>query len=258
MKTWENMPIIQRVKEESRIRFEIVSILEEHPEGLLVTQIREKLKGFGFSVSQPAVSKHLATLRKSHCLVSEVKRRDERLKRKVTYYRSLASLYSLISDKITEKASLAFADALGEIEHKLPRFENVFSLQNFLTYMAETVGGQIGVSNDLYSQLSTRKPYGELASLLWEFQDIVSHIDVALQNKKWLERAKGLFTPSELQKLKDRYNIAMNLVLRSLEGDKRFVRLLNELFQEAEEPPKGYSAEVTEFLREHKGDSRLL
>jgi len=258
MKTWEDIPIIQRVKRESQIRFEIVSILEEYPEGLLVTQIREKLKGVGFNVSQPAVSKHLATLGKSHCLISEVKRRDERLKRKVTYYRSLASLYSLISDMIMERASLAFADALEEIEHKLPKFENVFSLQSFLTYMAGIVGGQIGVSNNLYSQLSARKPYGELAKLLWEFQDVVSHIDVALQDKKSLERAKGLFTPSELQTLKDRYNIAMNLILRSLEGDERFMQLLKGLLQEAEEPIKRYSAEVTEFLNKHKGDSRLL
>lgn len=116
----------------------------------------------------------------------------------------------------------------------------------------------MSVSDDLYSQLSKRKPYAELTKLLWKYQDAVSYIDIALEDENWMNKAKDLFTPRELKVIKTRYDTAMNVIRRSLEGDKHATGFLEELFQASKEPLKQGLAETIEFVKSHQGDSRLL
>lgn len=250
---WEMMPSIMELRSENPVRFHTMKILEENPDGLLVVQIQNRLREVGFNLSQPAVSKHLAVL-KGMSLIGEFERRDERLQRRVHYYRSLASLYVNLKYRIINNISAPFADAIQEMGDELPIFKNIFDLQNFLTNVAEEVGGSISVSNELYTELSTRTPYGEMIKLLWEHQDIVSHIEVAITNLNYLEKV----TSSLRLDFKDSYDLAMGLIGEALSGNRYAFGILEELHRGSREPLKQALAKALKFVEKHQGDRRLI
>lgn len=138
--SWENTWHARELMDESDIRFHIVKILEEHPDGLIVTEIHRELIETGFNFSQPNVSKHLDRL-VDDSFVMTVQKRHPGIGRRLRFFVSLAGFLTSVASTIKDKMALSIAETLEAIGDTAPHFDDSKDFQNFLTKLAEVTGG---------------------------------------------------------------------------------------------------------------------
>ena len=231
--SWENTWHARELMEESDIRFHIVKILEEHPDGLIVTEIHRELIETGFNISQPNVSKHLDRLVDDSFVVI-IQKRHPGIGRRLRFFVSLAGFLTSVAERIKEKMAVSIAETLEAIGDTAPRFDDSKDFQNFLTKLAEVAGGEISVSDELYEALSVREPYGEITRELWDYQRAYGILESIIDENKVADRlmeklditCETLGSDSLM-----RYNLAVAIIDRAVVGDEKASDIIEELFQ---------------------------
>ena len=218
---------------ESDIRFHIVKILEEHPDGLIVTEIHKNLVETGFNVSQPNVSKHLDKL-VDDSYVMIVEKRHPGIGRRLRFFVSLAGFLVVIADGVKDRMAISIAETLEAMADKAPRFDDSKDFQNFLTNLAEVAGGEISVSDELYEALSLREPYGEITRKLWDYQMAYGILEGIIEENKVTDRLMGELGITGENIGSDslaRYNLAVDIIDGAVAGDEKAIDIIGELFQ---------------------------
>ena len=231
--SWENTWHARALMEESDIRFHIVKILEDHPDGLIVTEIHRELIETGFNVSQPNVSKHLDRLVDDSFVVI-IQKRHLGIGRRLRFFVSLAGFLTSVADRIKDKMALSIAETLEAIGDTAPRFDDSKDFQNFLTKLAEVAGGEISVSDELYLALSVREPYREITQELWDYQKVYGILESIIDELKMADRlmeelditCETLGSDSLM-----RYNLAVAIIDGAIAGDEKAADVIEELFQ---------------------------
>jgi hypothetical protein len=231
--SWVNSWQARELFKESDIRFHIVKILEENPDGLIVTEIHKELTETGFNVSQPNISKHLDRL-VYDSIVIIVKKKHPGIGRKLRFFISIAGFLVSVTDRVKDKMAIAIAETLEAVADSAPRFDNFKDFQNFLTKLAEVTGGEISVSDELYEALSARKPYGEIAQELQDYHNAYGILEGIIEqyNVSDLVMEKLNITgksPSSDPLL--RYNLAVEVFERAVVGDEKATDIIEELLQ---------------------------
>jgi len=219
--------------EESDIRFHIVKILEDHPDGLIVTEIHRELIETGFNISQPNVSKHLDRLVDDSFVVI-IQKRHPGIGRRLRFFVSLAGFLTSVAERVKDKMALSIAETLEAIGDLAPRFDDSKDFQNFLTKLAEVAGGEISVSDELYMALSVREPYGEITRELWDYQRVYGILECIIDEYKVADRFMeelGLTAKNIGRDPLIRYNLAVAIIDGAVAGDEKASDIIEELFQ---------------------------
>lgn len=231
--SWEDTWHARELMEESDIRFHIVKILEDHPDGLIVTEIHKELIKIGFSVSQPNISKHLDKLVDDSFVVI-IRKRHPGIGRKLRFFVSLAGFLAYVSDGIKDKMAISIAETLETVADSAPHFYDSKDFQNFITKLAEIAGGEVSVSDELYEALSTREPYGEITQELKDYQGMYGILVDILEEYNVVDRLMEEldFTGEDQdQDYLVRYNLAVNIIDGAVAGDENAINVMEELLQ---------------------------
>jgi Fe2+ or Zn2+ uptake regulation protein len=225
MKDWRNLPFIKALIRGSGVRFGILEVLEESSEGLPVMSIHRRLRESGFNITQPAVSQNLGFLEKEGH-VWKTLRYNQEARRELWYYISAASFYHTVSEDVRNEIVLALSKSLERNADVAPKFESPQKLRRFLERTIQTASELVSQSDELFSELSKRKPYAHLAPSLREYQTIIANVGEAIETQPRLhmygERRVTLHLSGHLA-LSSPYEIAKAIVDGAIREEKKYL-----------------------------------
>ena len=233
MKKWCNPLLVKALKNRQSSTNVILHILEEHSDGLPVMAILRLLGTNGFNITQQAVSKNLGDLEKKG-RVWKIRRLNEESKRELWHYKSSIPFFDSIAEDIRKEVILVVSKSIQKNIEKAPKFEDFQIFQSFLENVILHAAESAICDEELYSELSKRKPYGECAVLIRKYTEAVSTIQKAIEINPQLrgvvERRINLNLPSSLT-LSNRYDIARAIVDGSIKGEKRYFHSIDFLLK---------------------------
>lgn len=207
----------------SGVRFAILKVLKEHSEGLPVMSIYKCLNQQGLHVTQPAVSQNMEVLERKG-LVWKTRVFNEEARRELWNYISSVPFFDSVAEDVSKEIILELSKSIQRNIDKAPRFEDFLTLQDFLENVILHAAESAIFGEELYSELSKKKPYAESAVLIREYTKAVSTIQKAIENTKFggvTERRINLHLPSSLM-LSNRYDMARAIVDGAIKGEKRY------------------------------------
>jgi len=253
------LPFVRALRRGSGVRFSILEILEKNPEGLSVMAIYRCLRENGRNITQPAVSQNLKFLEEKG-LVWKTQKFSREVKRKLWHYISAASFYHIVSESLRKEIALALSKCLEENAERAPQFENIQSFLSFLEKISQTVAESIAPSEELYSELSRRKPYNELAPILRDYHSTVANICEIIEAhpslKRYSQRRVNLNLSSSVA-MDSPYDIAKVIVDGALRGEKRYIDALIFLHKNTTGELQKRMTESIEWIRQAKDRSVL-
>jgi len=251
MKNWRDSPFIKAFRGRTDLRFGILELLEDNPDGLPVMAIYKCLKERGFNITQPAVSQNVEVLERKG-VVWKTRRFNKDAKRELWYYISSVPFFDSITDDIRKEIILELSKSVQKNIEKTPQFEDFQILQRFLENVILHAAESAIFGEELYSELSKRKPYGEYAVLIRKYTEAVSTIQKAIeinpQLRRVLERRMNLHLPSSLV-LSSQYDIARAIVDGAIKGEKRYFLSIDFLQKNATSEQEERLGEVTAWIK---------
>jgi len=224
MKNWRDSPFIKAFRGRTDLRFGILELLEDNPDGFPVMAIYKCLNERGFNITQPAVSQNVEVLERKG-VVWKTRRFNKDAKRELWYYISSAPFFDSVAEDIRKEIVLELSKSVQKNIEKAPQFKDFQILQSFLENVILHAAESAIFGEELYSELSNREPYGKFAVLIREYTEAVSSIQKAIeinpQLRHIVERRMNLHLPSSLM-LSSQYDIARAIVDGAIKGEKRY------------------------------------
>ena len=252
MNDWRNLPFIKALRRGSGVRSGILEVLEETSEGLPVMSIHRRLKEGGFNISQPAVSQNLGFLEKEGH-VWKTRRYNQDARRELWYYISVASFYRAVSEDVRNEIVRALPKSLEKNADLAPKFESPQKLQSFLERTIQTASELVSQSDELFSELSKRKPYGHLAPSLRQYQTIIANVSEAIETHPRLgygERRVYLHLSGSLA-LSSPYDVAKVIVDGAIREKKRYLDAMAFLHKRTKGDLRERLEKSIEWIRRH-------
>jgi hypothetical protein len=163
-----------------------------------------------------------------------VRKRHPVIGRRLRFFISLAGFLTLVVDRVKDKMAISIAETLEDVADSAPHFDDFVYFQNFLTKLAEAVGGEVSVSDELYEALSVREPYDKIAIELQDYQEMYGILDSIIEEYKVEDRLMEEFniTRKDLGRVSlVRYNLAVEIIDGAIAGDEKAIHVMEELFE---------------------------
>ena len=255
MKDWHSLPLIEGLGRGSGVRFGILEVLEENSGGLPEMAIHKHLRENGFTITQPAVSQNLAFLEKEGH-VWKTRRYNQEARRELWYYISAMPFYHIVSENLRNEIALALSKSIEKNADRAPQFESVQKLRSFLEKIIQSTSDSVSQSEELFSELSKRKPYGHLAPILREYQTIIANICEAIETHPRLhmygERRVNLHLSGHLA-LSSAYEIAKVIVDGAIREEKKYLDAIAFLHRSTKGELRERLEKSIGWIRSHSG-----
>jgi Fe2+ or Zn2+ uptake regulation protein len=253
MKDWHSLPLIKGLGRGSGVRFGIMEVLEENSGGLPEMSIHKHLRENGFTITQPAVSQNLAFLEKEGH-VWKTRRYNQEARRELWYYISAMSFYHIVSENLRNEIALALSKSIEKNADRAPQFESAQKLWSFLEKIIQSTSESVSRSQELFSELSKRKPYGHLAPILREYQTIIANICEAIETHPRLhmygERRVTLHLSGHLA-LSSPYEIARAILDGAIREEKKYLDTITFLHRSTKGELRERLEKSIDWIRSH-------
>ena len=250
---WRDLSTIKASRKGSGARSAILEVLQEYSDGLTVMAIYKCLKERGFNITQPAVSQNLAFL-ESNATVWKKRRYNKEARRELWYYISTAPIHQIISKDIRKEVLITLSSSLEKNADKVPEFESPRKLLSFLEKIIQTASESIITSEELYLELSKRKPYAEIVPLLREYRKVVANVCDAIETNPNLHtyggRRVNLRLPVFLA-LRRPADFAEAIIDGAIRGEKRYLDALAFLSKSTTGELRGRLDSSIEWIKQH-------
>jgi len=243
---WQATSLIKTFTRGSGARDEILLILEDLPEGLSVMDILRYLRERGYVISRQAVSNNVEALTEKALIWKKLKF-NHNTNRDLWYYISARSFNRNASDSLREEMIQFLSNFLEKNSDMAPEFNNISFFVRFLENLIQTATEEITSSEELWMELSKRKPYDRLSLLAVDYNSVVSNISEIIRihpELKLYALRRGLLNLSPKVAAGTPYNMAMTIVDGAIRGEKRYLEALgflsNDIDEEIQDKIKGF------------------